>query len=216
MMTTIEADVSQLQMAAGQPTPSSSTRRVVTTMAGAEIEPALWRIFQERARKLAIPIEQSDGLANSQKVLVLVLGDEKFAIDSNSVVEVHTTGRITPIPGAADWWLGLVNLRGRLYSVLDFGRWLAQLGLHTRKDVDPTEGQLVLSKAADQTIAIFVDKVQAVRQLAAADIRPPVAESREGNQPFILGITDDLVVLLDLEAIFGEVQQRTHSAVLPT
>ena len=46
-----------------------------TTMGGWELEPALLAIFEERARKLALPIEQRAGLLTNRKVLVFRLGE---------------------------------------------------------------------------------------------------------------------------------------------
>lgn len=192
--------------------PCSATQH--TRMGGWDMEPALLALFEERARKLAIPIEQQDDQSTSRKVLVFRLGEERFAIDSQFVIEVHTATHITPIPGSAAWWLGLVNLRGRLYSVLDLGRWLTHKGLHTTSDIAGSPGELVLVRAAHQTLALYTNEVQAVRQLTDAELRPPIANDHDSEQPSAQGMTDDLIVLLDAETIFREVKRQTQAASL--
>ncbi|MFZ1769821.1 MAG: chemotaxis protein CheW [Caldilinea sp.] len=175
-----------------------------------EVAPALQQIFAERARRLAQPIQSTTQDANNQQVLVIAIGGEYFALDSKCVMEVHPVGRITPMPGATECWLGLVNLRGHLYAALDFAQMLVQLHLHGSNDAPKRGGQLVLATAAGLTLALYVDAVLTVRQLATDEILPPVAEFQQGDQRSVLGITEDLVVLLDLEVIFNLCRQECN------
>ena len=93
-------------------------------------EEKMQAILMQRAQKLAQPIAQADDDAGSMRVLTLEIGGEYYAIDGSAVVEVQPANTIVAIPGTPGIWLGLVNLRGRLYPVLDLGRLLGELGLH--------------------------------------------------------------------------------------
>lgn len=169
------------------------------------IAPELQCIFAERARRLAQPLRHTDDDGDHQ-VLVFAVGGERYALDSRLVIEVHPVGRISPVPGTAAIWMGVVNLRGRLYAVLELGRLLAQLRLHRATDASRHGGQLVLAAAAGVTVALFVDEVLSVRRMTQRELLPPLAESQQEDRRSVLGITDDLVVLLDLASLLQQVQ----------
>ena len=69
-------------------------------------------------------------------------------------------------------------------------------------------------RAAHQTLALYTNEVQAVRQLTDAELRPPIANDHDSEQPSAQGMTDDLIVLLDAETIFREVKRQTQAASL--
>lgn len=175
------------------------------TQTAAETDAELQQIFAARARRLAQPLARTAGDFTEQQALVILSAGERFAIDSHCVIEVHPAGRIVPVPGTPEIWRGLVNLRGRLYPVLDIGRLLAQLQLRSPEETARAPARLVLARAADLTVALCVDEVQSVRTLERGALLPPVVDASEGAP--VLGMTDDLVVLLDLAALLRQVSR---------
>jgi|GEM_PF-651047 len=175
------------------------------------VDAELHAIFAARAHRLAQPVVQHIDDASLRQVLIVLIAGERYAIDSRHVVEVQATGRIVPVPGLGEQWRGLVNVRGRLYATLDLGRFLAQLHLHTPGAAPRSEGRFVLTRSAGLTIALFVDEVQSVRQVAESAVLPPLAGALEGERTPVIGLTDDLVVLLDVDALFQLV--RGHASV---
>ena len=168
-------------------------------------EQKMQAILMQRAQKLAQPIAQAEEGAGTLRVLTLKIGGECYAIDSSAVVEVQPAGTIVAIPGTPCIWLGLVNLRGRLYPVLDLARFLGQLALHAPSQGACAGAYLVLAKAAGLTIALSVERVLAVRQVARAALLPPVAGRPDCDGSPVLGLTDDLVALLDVERLFRNI-----------
>jgi len=62
--------------------------------------------------------------------LGLMIGDQRWLVELSEAGEiVPVPDLIVPVPLTQDWLLGLVNLRGALYTVVDLQRF-AQLG-HT-------------------------------------------------------------------------------------
>ena len=168
-------------------------------------EEKMQAILMQRAQKLAQPIAQAEDDADSMRVLTLEIGGEYYAIDGSAVVEVQPAGTIVAIPGTPGIWLGLVNLRGRLYPVLDLGRLLGELGLHAPSRGGHAGAHLVLTKAAGLTIALSVDSVLSVRQVARAALLPPVTGRPNSEASPVLGLTDDLVALLAVEKLFRQI-----------
>ena len=88
------------------------------------------RILEARARRLAQPPDAPIA-GEMLELVILALGTERLGVDVRHVQEIQPLGELTPVPGVAAFWAGLINLRGRLYPVLDLRRYL---GLPPRRE----------------------------------------------------------------------------------
>ncbi len=102
--------------------------------------------------------------------LGLSSGGDRWLIRLGDAGEVVTVPEIVPVPLTRPWYLGIANIRGNLYSVIDFARFLgrdAQPGGQTR---------LVLfgDRAAGMNAGIVVHRVLGLRNLTElAPAAPP-------------------------------------------
>jgi twitching motility protein PilI len=81
------------------------------------------RTFQKElatrlATKTAAQVESSR--------LGLACGGERWLIRLSDAGEVVTLPEIIPVPLTLPWYVGIANIRGNLYSVIDFARFLAR------------------------------------------------------------------------------------------
>ncbi len=81
------------------------------------------RTFQKElatrlATKTAAQVESSR--------LGLACGGERWLIRLSDAGEVVTLPEIIPVPLTRPWYVGIANIRGNLYSVIDFARFLAR------------------------------------------------------------------------------------------
>lgn len=60
----------------------------------------------------------------SASMLGLQVGDEAWLVDLTEAAEVVPVPAITPVPLMRPWFKGLANIRGNLYSVVDFPAFL--------------------------------------------------------------------------------------------
>lgn len=156
------------------------------------------RILEERARRLAQA--PADHVAVKTVPLVeLAVGDERFGVNLLQVEEIQPLKGLTPVPGVAAHWAGVVNLRGRLYPVLDLRPYL-------RLPVSgpPDGGQIVLVSAAGLSVALWASEVVAVRQVPQDDIQPSMLDARGTARDIVAGVTADLLSVLDLEALLSD------------
>lgn len=164
------------------------------------------QILAERARVLAQPLHDQ-GTENVLHLVVITLGDECYGVDSRWVQEVVPATRVTRLPGAAAYWAGLVNLRGRLIPLLDLNRFLVTVGVHAAQPPVPlATNRIVLVSAAGLEVGLLADAVGEVRRVAASQIGPSLADGAGSNQPVIAGVTADLLSVLDLEALLRDPQ----------
>jgi len=63
--------------------------------------------------------EPQTSRAVGEKYLVFLLGEELYAVASNTVAEAAASLPVTKLPNAPEWLLGVTNLRGEIISVIN-------------------------------------------------------------------------------------------------
>lgn len=77
---------------------------------------------------------QVSGGGGHASTLGVQVGDELWLVDMADISEVLPLPPLTPVPLTKPWYCGVANVRGNLYSIVDFGVYLG--GAPT-----PREGQ---------------------------------------------------------------------------
>lgn len=86
------------------------------------------------------------------------IGDKYLASEFREVVEIVPLPPITPVPGAQPWMLGIGNMRGSLFPVVDLKLFLE--GEHSALQ----EGQRVLiMRQAGGDVALIIDELYGQR-----------------------------------------------------
>lgn len=129
------------------------------------------------------------------RYLCFGLGSEEFAIPLLSVKEVIGLPEITSVPQTPAHFLGVMNLRGSVISVMDLR---LKLGI---KSASQQETTVIILDLGDYQLGVVVDRVNAVLPLTAEQIGPkPVVESSKSTE-YITGVfrkEERLVLLLDI------------------
>ena len=76
-------------------------------------------ILKARAHDLAAIRNEELGQEEAIDVLEFRLACEAYAVETSYVQEVLAVGTITPLPGTPAFIVGVVNVRGRIHSVMD-------------------------------------------------------------------------------------------------
>ena len=106
--------------------------------------------------------------------LGLASGGERWLVRLADAGEVTTLPNVVPVPLTRPWYLGIANIRGNLYSVIDFG---AFLGREASLAGSAGHGRLVVfgPRAGELKAGIVVQRVLGLRNLAElAPASPPV------------------------------------------
>jgi len=173
------------------------TNRVDNTQANDAVR--IQQVLEERALALARE-PQVDATGHTVELVVLALGPERYGVDILQVQTIQALSGLARLPGLPAFWAGLVNLRSRLYPVLNLRRYLALPG-------QPAEGgKVVLVTAAKLSVALWVDDVLEIRRVRLDEIGAPLADTATAAQrgPGVRGITADLLVVLDLDVLLGD------------
>ncbi len=130
------------------------------------------------------------------------LDDETYGINVMQIQEVLRYTEIAPVPGAPDYVLGIINLRGNVVTVIDtrkrFGLSESEVSDHTRIVVLEVEGQVV---------GILVDSVAEVVYLRQSEIETAPNVGNEESARFIQGVCNkngELIILVEFEKMLSE------------
>ncbi|MCG3862527.1 MULTISPECIES: chemotaxis protein CheW [Photobacterium] len=146
---------------------------------------------------------QKDG-ANDQVLqwVTFQLEDETYGINVMQVREVLRYSEIAPVPGAPDYVLGIINLRGNVVTVIDTR---SRFGLVPGEISDNT--RIVIIEAEKQVIGILVDSVAEVVYLRSSEIDSTPSVGTEESAKFIQGVSNregQLLILVDLNKLLSD------------
>jgi purine-binding chemotaxis protein CheW len=130
------------------------------------------------------------------------VGKEEFCVDILKVQEIIRMMEITKIPNAPDFVEGVINLRGKVIPIIDFGK---RCNLYAMGEGDENHRRIVVVSIGERTVGLVVDKVSQVIKLEAEQISSTPGVAKGYNSDFISGVGksgDKLLILLDLEKLF--------------
>lgn len=105
------------------------------------------------------------------------------ALDASIVEEVVRLRRTTPVPHGPAYLLGVMNLRGKIVSVIDLGR---KLDLGAGEPGEESRVYIVRDRA--ELVGLLVDRTADVIELEAAALEPPPANVRGVESRFVRGV----------------------------
>ena len=130
------------------------------------------------------------------------LEGETYGINVMQVQEVLRYTEIAPVPGAPEYVLGIINLRGNVVTVIDTRH---RFGLNT---ADVSENTRVVIIEADQhVVGIMVDAVAEVVYLNQSEIDNAPNVGNDETSKFIQGVcnkNDELLILIDLNNMLSD------------
>jgi purine-binding chemotaxis protein CheW len=130
--------------------------------------------------------------------LLLEAAGRAFGVALPEVLEVVSPRACTHLPGAAAEVLGLVNLRGRVVTVIDLA---TALGLLDRPD---TPGRVVVVDHRGSRVGLSVDDAPRILMIDPAGLEPP-----GGDEPLPVYASTEAegrpFAILDTGALLGPV-----------
>ena len=136
------------------------------------------------------------------QVVLCQLGDECYGLDIGSVYEIIRFQASTAVPTAPGFVDGVINLRGRIIPVMDLS---SRFGMHRAETTKST--RIIVAGTAGMRVGLVVDAVTEVLMLSEEAVEPTPDVVGGRDSAYIRGIaklTDQLVILLDLNALFGD------------
>lgn len=151
--------------------------------------------LRQRAQQYAAPLVEAQIIPDdARSVLTFDLGSEHYGVDVTSVRGVRAAPHITAVPGAPNFYRGVINLRGKIVTVLDLRLFF---GLNT-PDTLNLPGEIVITQAGNLQLALLAQQIKGVVSLAASEIK-----SVE-HLAYAIGITRDRTIVLNINQLFED------------
>ncbi|PMH41018.1 chemotaxis protein CheW [Vibrio sp. 10N.286.49.B3] len=153
----------------------------------------------------AFGVEVRKDQGNNDEILQWVtfqLEEETYGINVMQVREVLRYTEIAPVPGAPDYVLGIINLRGNVVTVIDTR---SRFGLMPGDITDNT--RIIVIESERQVIGILVDSVAEVVYLRSSEIDTTPSVGTDEGSKFIQGVSNregKLLILVDLNKLLTE------------
>ncbi|PKM80062.1 MAG: chemotaxis protein CheW [Firmicutes bacterium HGW-Firmicutes-14] len=146
-------------------------------------------------------------IEGDRQFVVFILGKEIYGINISRVREIIPLQELTAIPRAAEYVMGVINLRGTVVPVYDLA---GKLGIESSGRGRST--RIVVLEVRNFVVGIIVDMVSEVLRIPAEIIEAPSSVITHNlNEQFIEGIancSDRLIILLNLDnsLVAGEIE----------
>ncbi|MFW5451120.1 MAG: chemotaxis protein CheW [Methylophagaceae bacterium] len=138
------------------------------------------------------------------------LENEVYGMNVMQVQEVLRITEIAPVPGAPDYVLGIINLRGNVVTVIDTRR---RFGLMSK---DPDESsRIIVVEVSGNVLGMLVDSVAEVVYLHQSEIDTAPSVNNDDSSRFIQGVSsrdDNLLILVDVDKFLTEEEVSDFSS----
>lgn len=139
------------------------------------------------------------------------LDNETYGVNVMQVQEVLRMTEIAPVPGAPDYVLGIINLRGNVVTVIDTRK---RFGLEPREVDDAT--RIVITEIEQQVMGMLVDSVAEVVDVRMSEIETAPNVGNDESSRFIQGVSSrqgELLILVDLNKLLSADELKEMQAL---
>jgi len=188
----------------------------IMTTAGTSSSESLQDVWQRRAAKLArVPIQKDHG--ERVNLALVRLGREIYGLNAQYIWDIQPLGQLTLVPRVPDWVAGVVNRRGRIYSVVDLLRFF---NLPAGEGAGTAE--LIIVEIPSMELGLMVDQVLGVEAMPVDQIQERNNAVRSLPPEYVLGVIDhdgasgtesSHVVVLDLLALLADERLVIHEEI---
>ncbi|HEY6769936.1 MAG TPA: chemotaxis protein CheW [Candidatus Sulfotelmatobacter sp.] len=140
------------------------------------------------------------------------VGRETYGVPITSLHEIVRVPEITAVPDAPDYLEGVINLRGKIVSVMDLRKRFGDKKVILRK-----QNRILVVEHGGKLAGLIVDSASEVLKIPAGDVEPAPAVFQEGSLNCVTGlgkVNGRLVVLLDMDKLLapGSLQAKDQSS----
>ena len=129
------------------------------------------------------------------------VGRETYGVPITSLHEIVRVPEITAVPDAPEYLEGVINLRGKIVSVMDLRKRFGEKQVVLKK-----QNRILVVEQAGRLAGLIVDSASEVLKIPANDVEPPPAAFQDGGLNCVTGlgkVKGRLVVLLDMNKLLA-------------
>ena len=144
-------------------------------------------------------------MAKELHIVGFRVGQEVFGVPIHLVHEIVRVPEITSVPDSPGCVQGVINLRGKIVSVVDLRRRFGAKEIKANK-----KNRILVTEVGGKLVGLIVDSASEVLKIPENEIElPPVFDQGEGNYVTGVGkLHGRLVILIDLNKILQKGELR--------
>jgi len=138
------------------------------------------------------------------------VGRETYGVPITSLHEIVRVPDITAVPDAPDYLEGVINLRGKIVSVMDLRKRFGEKGVTLQK-----RNRILVVEHSGRLAGLIVDSASEVLKIPADDVEAPPAVFQDGGLNCVTGlgkVNGRLVVLLDMSKLLAPGSLQINAA----
>ncbi|HZQ24117.1 MAG TPA: chemotaxis protein CheW [Terriglobales bacterium] len=144
------------------------------------------------------------------------VGRETYGVPITSLHEIVRVPDITAVPDAPEFMEGVINLRGKIVSVIDLRKRFGE-----KQAITSRRNRILVVEHAGRLCGLIVDSASEVLKIPAEEVEPAPAVFQEGGLNCVTGLgkcKGRLIVLLDMNKLltYSGLSQASRDAKTPT
>ena len=157
------------------------------------------KLLKKRATVLAMPAEEEKVTGEILKGLGFLLSEEAYIIDESYVLEVLPLMDLTPLPCTPSFVLGIINVRGRILSVVNLKNFLnlPEKGITNLNRV-------IVVKKGEIEIGLLVDEVTENVDIDINQLRNGLLANNAKHNAYLIGISRDRSIVFDIAKFLAD------------
>lgn len=139
---------------------------------------------------------------NSTELATFYVGKALCGIDILGIQEINKHFDVTTVPQAPNYVVGVLNLRGRIVTILDLGKKLGLSQIENNK-----KNRNIIVRSQDELIGLMVDSISDVVTADQDRIEPAPSNISGMKGRFFKGVMktqNALIGILDIEEVLKE------------
>lgn len=145
-----------------------------------------------------------------QNLVVFSVAEQRFALNLANVQRIVRAVEVTPLPGAPDIILGVINVEGQIIPVMDSRR---RLGINPR-EIELSD-LFIIVQEGDLTLALVADEVKPVMEIPEAQVaRSDRMLAGQGMVHSVAKVDDGMIVVLSLAGALSSEDHRKVTTAL--
>jgi len=145
-------------------------------------------------------------MAKDLQLVGFRIGKETFGVPIDLVHEIVRVPEITAVPDAPEYVEGVINLRGKIVSVIDLRKRFGEKRIErTRKN------RILVAEIERKMVGLIVDAASEVLRVSPSEIEEPPDVLDDAEVKYVTGVgklKGRLIILVDLEKIMQKGELR--------
>lgn len=166
------------------------------------------KILRSRAKILAEKPEIEEVGPERIEIVEFSAAFETYGIELSYINEVYPLKEITPLPCGKPFVIGVINVRGKIFSVIDIKKFF---GLPEKGMTDLNK--VILVYLNDMELGILADSIVGVRSVPVREIQPSLPTLTGIRAEYLKGVTGERLVILDIEKLLSDKNVIIHEEV---